>query len=536
MERLLTNMIRNNLSKDIKLLLFDKNKAKGYGCHNPDISDNLLVNTISDQITMYFGKEMEDFGLINEGPSFYQWSVKKNKNVKKNEYLPRVQLSKYLEHFYTEQISRMVENNIPFEIINDEVIDVTKDTSIKTINKSYQANTVVLCLGHQNREIVNENYCDRLLNTSFLKNINKKSIAIQGLGLTSLDVLIELTEGKGGIFKRDKNNKLTYLSSGKEPKIYIYSRSGLFLSGRSYNEDTEFIYKPVYFTIENIKLMKEKKEKLDFELDILPLLNEELEYAYRMKTGKSDFNINSFWKMGNILNTFSEETLNESFLEYLDDEIKSSLDGKFINPIKFCQDIIRDTRDIMRFAVENEGLTSESHEAFIQKWQPIFNRICVGPPYIRLEQLRALISVGVCSIKHVKNPKVTKLESNGYLLENLYDNKIVSSTKVDYLIKARMPSMDYHDSDDLLITNLRNQYKLYERDNFLQGGLKISKNHNIIGHNNEVHKNIFALGLTTEGSKYFTLVLGRPKMVSTFLLDNNKIAESIIKEMDKVYD
>ena len=112
--------------------------------------------------------------------------------------------------------------------------------------------------------------------------------------------------------------------------------------------------------------MKEKKEKLDFELDILPLLNEELEYAYRMKTGKSDFNINSFWKMGNILNTFSEETLNESFLEYLDDEIKSSLDGKFINPIKFCQDIIRDTRDIMRFAVENEGLTSESHEAFIQ--------------------------------------------------------------------------------------------------------------------------------------------------------------------------
>jgi hypothetical protein len=63
---LLERLLRNNLSKDIKFLLFHKNKAEGYGCNNPSILDNLLVNTISEQITMYFGKKMKKFGLINE--------------------------------------------------------------------------------------------------------------------------------------------------------------------------------------------------------------------------------------------------------------------------------------------------------------------------------------------------------------------------------------------------------------------------------------------------------------------------------------
>ncbi len=416
LERLLTNIIKNNLSKEIKFLLFDKNKAKGYGCHHPNISENLLVNTISDQITMYFGKEMKQYGIVNEGLSFYQWSVEKNQNIKKNDYLSRVQLSRYLEYFYTEQINRMIENNIQFEIVNDEVIDVSDETipTIKTLNnQSYKASFVVLCLGHQNKEIKKENYCDNLLDTSFLKEINKKSIAIQGLGLTSFDAIIELTEGKEGVFERNKEGKLIYKPSGKEPKIFIYSRSGLFLSGRAYNNDTEFIYKPVFFTIENIKSLKKEKGKLNFKLDILPLLNKELEYGYRLKTGCNNFNVNSFWKTEDPLNNYSEESLKMSFLEYLDEDIKSSLEGKFNDPIKFCQDIIRDVRDCIRYAVENEGLTDESHKEFIVKWQPIFNRICVGPPYIRLEQLRTLLTAGICSARHVRNPKITELDSKG---------------------------------------------------------------------------------------------------------------------------
>ena len=228
--------------------------------------------------------------------------------------------------------------------------------------------------------------------------------------------------------------------------------------------------------MENIKILKESKEKIDFDLDIVPLLNQELEYAYRLKSGKNNFNLDLFWEPEKILNTYSEKTIEITFLDHLNKDIESSLSGKFNDPIKFCQDVIRDTRDIMRYVVENEGLTNNSHKLFINKWQPIFNRICVGPPYIRLEQLRALISSGICSIKHVKNPTVTKSVSNGYILENIFDNKCVATTTVDYLIQARMPSMDYHNSEDTLIINLRNKYKLYKRDTFFQGGLKVSKN------------------------------------------------------------
>lgn len=241
LERLLTNIIKNRLMGKVKILLFDKNKSKGYGCHSPKISNYLLVNTISDQITMYFGSEMEKFGIINNGQSFYEWNKLSDKNGKKTDYLSRVKLSEYLEFFYTEQINRMIENNIEFEVIDKEVVDIIYGNSIAIKiknNVEYQVTFAITSLGHQNNNIINENNCDRLINTSFLKKLNKKSVAIQGLGLTAFDVISELTEGKDGRFKRDENNKLVYLPSGKEPKIYLYSRSGLFLSSRAYNNDT----------------------------------------------------------------------------------------------------------------------------------------------------------------------------------------------------------------------------------------------------------------------------------------------------------
>src|SRR5262249_14512257 len=77
-----------------------------------------------------------------------------------------------------------------------------------------------------------------------LENILRDSVAgpdrvvgCVGLGLTAFDVILYLTQGRGGAFVSDGGSgRLRYESSGREPqKIVGMSRSGLFTSARPYN-------------------------------------------------------------------------------------------------------------------------------------------------------------------------------------------------------------------------------------------------------------------------------------------------------------
>lgn len=78
------------------------------------------------------------------------------------------------------------------------------------------------------------------------------------------------------------------------------------------------------------------------------------------------------------------------------------------------------------------------------------------PPYIRLEQLKALIEAKVCNVGYANKPRVTS--SNGkHILEATYKNKKVT-TEVDFLVKARIPSLDFLQSTDPLICNLLKSY------------------------------------------------------------------------------
>ncbi|MFG2140751.1 FAD/NAD(P)-binding protein [Streptomyces sp. NPDC048650] len=52
-------------------------------------------------------------------------------------------------------------------------------------------------------------------------------LLVRGLGLAFLDLLILLTEGRGGVFRRDASGVLAYEPSGREPTFIVASRRGL---------------------------------------------------------------------------------------------------------------------------------------------------------------------------------------------------------------------------------------------------------------------------------------------------------------------
>ncbi len=61
--------------------------------------------------------------------------------------------------------------------------------------------------------------------------------------------------------------------------------------------------------------------------------------------------------------------------------------------------------------------------------------------------------------------------------------------------------------------------------------LKIDENFCSINKDNKTIDRLFILGLPTEGIKFYTFILPRPYIVSTFLCDSNKAVDSLIKRV-----
>ncbi|MFF3085735.1 FAD/NAD(P)-binding protein [Streptomyces nojiriensis] len=114
------------------------------------------------------------------------------------------------------------------------------------------------------------------------------TVACLGMGLTGIDVLLYLTEGRGGTFERDADGELHYVPCGAEPdSIVAFSRSGLFTFARPYNEKERDIaaleYKGPFLTTAAVAELRRTvgvpnviggapKHQLDFERHVFPLI------------------------------------------------------------------------------------------------------------------------------------------------------------------------------------------------------------------------------------------------------------------------
>lgn len=122
------------------------------------------------------------------------------------------------------------------------------------------------------------------------------TVGCLGMGLTGIDVLLYLTEGRGGTFERDEDGRLTYHPCGAEPDAIVpFSRSGLFTFARPFNEKERDIatleYKGPFLTMEAVAELRRtvgrpnviggrEKRQLDFEAHVFPLVVLEMGLIY----------------------------------------------------------------------------------------------------------------------------------------------------------------------------------------------------------------------------------------------------------------
>lgn len=117
-----------------------------------------------------------------------------------------------------------------------------------------------------------------------------------GTGLTGIDIILHLTEGRGGAFESTGGTTLSYVPSGQEPaSIVAFSGSGLFTFARPHNAKEQdlarFEHRGVFLTKDNIDALRtavgvsvrvgdRDQRQLDFARHVFPLVVLEMAHLY----------------------------------------------------------------------------------------------------------------------------------------------------------------------------------------------------------------------------------------------------------------
>lgn len=614
LERLLA-VVKISEVKDDLIINIINSGGLGYGVHETNQPTSLLVNTVASQITMFTDESVADAGPISIGPCFFTWAQdagykydelnreytkKSGRELNPNDYLPRAIFGEYL-HWVAEKILQELYQYCSVRIVDASVLEVNKIQENKfQINldngDQLYSDYVLLATGHSQNELnKREKYLYEKINTfksanpklSFIANPYPISyttkivdsgvtVAIEGFGLTAVDILSELTTGRSGKFVNKGNGRYLYVKSGLEPKVVLYSKTGMPFCGRATNQKgVSGQYKPTFFTYEFIRKIKEEHginatKQLDFENHLLPILIVEMQYCYYLtllKNKKANeeqvLHFSSLWQQA-FLTSQSLNTLIDSYfyndkkfdweaimnpdlgrffdrksykawlIEYLDHDLTQAIEGNIDNPFKAACDVLRDVRDVIRFAIDFSGLTESSHQTFLRKYVPVMNRIAVGPPKERIAELLALIEAEVVDVSFGKGPTISFDETQAkFTLRSGSNISDVHTREIDQLFQARIPAaFPEKDNSQLMKSSLASGlFRPFTNGSFHPGGIDIDRNFHPINRENKVENCLWAVGTPVEGPKYYTYIVPRNGVNSTGLVDAGKVILDLFEQI-----
>ena len=577
---------RQRKSADLEILLFDP-KPPGAGCHDPEQSDIHLVNTVAGQLTQFSDASVVDAGPVMNGPSFYQWLQQQTQmgvirppieaRVSPDAYYPRGMFGRYL-HWAFRYITALAPSHVRIIFKQVSVDRAHRDDEhgwiLETPDAKVRVDYLFLTTGHtkpamrsrrpelqslsfprgRETQIVDDPYP---IQRQLAAVTSGMTVAVEGMGLTAFDVLAELTVGRGGQFMTDvTTGEMHYAASGDEPRIALFSRSGIPLSARAINQKgISGQYKARFLHTAGLRELRTVR-KLDFVEDVLPLLVADMEYAYYdayLRGREGPASAVAFCKQFAATHDAEQrkalvaqhippedrfswdqlaapvpahalsgrEAFDHWLRDYLQLDVREARKGNVDGPLKAACDVMRDLRDNLRAAIEFGGLTESSHQWVLSEFMPIMNRLAVGPPLSRINELLALIKAGVVEADYGPGASCAYSQRGELMRVRATRWEGHSSGEVDVLVRARISMHSPKQDASPLLQGLLDDghVRLFHNGSFHPGGIDIDRNHNWISDDGRIVENAWALGIPTEGIKFCTFVVPRTGVNSTALVD-----------------
>ncbi|MFI1166982.1 FAD/NAD(P)-binding protein [Streptomyces sp. NPDC020801] len=323
LERLCANARRSPHRRRVHIYLVDPWPAGAGAVWRTDQSQQLLMNTVACQITVFTDKSVSMDGPVEPGSSLYEWAqevrgtngreaagrdertVAEARRLGPDSYPTRAFFGSYLREMFariclaapphvdiTTHCTRAVALGGGHDTVVQQSVLLENGRLIDGLD------AVVLSQGHVGAELSNQ---ERLLSDQARKqgllyvppanpaDVDLSGIApgeqvlLRGLGLNFFDHMALLTSGRGGRFVRHGTD-LVYEKSGLEPRLCATSRRGIPYHSRGENEKgAHGRYVPRLLTAQRIAQLHQRAQDGDrvyFGTDLWPLITRETECVY----------------------------------------------------------------------------------------------------------------------------------------------------------------------------------------------------------------------------------------------------------------
>jgi uncharacterized NAD(P)/FAD-binding protein YdhS len=393
-------------------------------------------------------------------------------------------------------------------------------------------------------------------------------VAIAGMGLVGFDMLTALTIGRGGSFTGDGDRR-RYVRSGREPLVYLYSRSGVpYCAKSAHGVDPTGDYQPVVCTPAEFSRLTNPggsavRRKVDFRNDLLPLLYAEMRARYHTHAaflaGGSDAasveraRLRAGWVDGHYDKAVTEAearygrfdpadyvfagagrhyTSSRDYQSQVYDMVEDDLDEALTvggSPVKAAQEVLRILRDQLRSVIEFGGLTLESYIDFQSNVRGRINRLEAGPPPMRSQQLLALVDAGVVHAPFGPNPDVSATADGRVAVRSTQLDRM-SAVTVSGVVRGHLdlPSLARSASPMLKRLYAKGRLTQLSYGNTAVGSVAISEDFHPYDAEGRLQPHLSLLGVLTEGVRYFTHYLPSPRSRLRAVLDAQDCVESII--------
>jgi uncharacterized NAD(P)/FAD-binding protein YdhS len=382
------------------------------------------------------------------------------------------------------------------------------------------------------------------------------SVAIRGMGLVALDVLAALTIGRGGSFV-DHDGGLRYLPSGREPTVYLFSRSGYPYCAKSSQgtpTPSGAAYEPGIFTPSAIAALcataddaAHSRRPLDIRAEVLPLLFAEMQLRFYTHSAHQHdgavaaervrdrlvlawrrgtfaeavagyaglygaFDVASHFFVGADQEYLSAKDYEQAVYDVVRADLAEALRPGGESPLKAAYAVPRVLREALRGVIEFRGLTRSSHLDFQTNIRNKIGRLIAGPPTLRSAQLLALMDAGLVRLPFGPAPLVETTQ-DGRILVRSTNLAEPYAAQVDYLVQGTLEEPSLRGTSTPLLRNLRDAGRLQELcwGQVPAGSVDLTEDFHPVSASSDVQDRLWVFGPLTEGVRYYTGYIPSPK-------------------------